>query len=257
LERHEELNISFLSSKWPFDKGKPNLLFIHGAGVTALSWILQFKGLANKANVIALDLPGHGQSKGPGMNTVPDYAKTVADLINALKIHKCTAIGISMGGAIVQQLLIDYASLLCAGILINTGAKLKVLPAIFEAVKTDFKAFITGMSNILLPADTDAKKHDASLKDTLAIDQEVIIGDFIACDNFDIRERLHEISSPVLVISSKNDIITPVWYGEYLVKMINNAKFTIIKGAGHLAPLEKPKAVNAAIYKYIKSIQQL
>jgi pimeloyl-ACP methyl ester carboxylesterase len=255
LERHEKLNISFLASKWPRDKNKPNLLFIHGAGITALTWTLQLKGLANKANVIAIDLPGHGHSKGPGMDTIKAYAKVVSDLISALKLQKCMAIGISMGGGIIQQLLIDYPDSINAGILINTGAKLKVSPDIFEAAKADYKAFITDMSNILLPSTTASKKLDEALKDALKIDLEIVMGDYIACDNFDIRGKLHKINSPVLVISSKNDIMTPVWYGEYLAKMINNARLTIIESAGHLVQFEKPKAVNEAILNFIKTIQ--
>jgi pimeloyl-ACP methyl ester carboxylesterase len=251
LERHEKLNVSFLASKWPPDKSKPNLLFIHGAGLTALSWTLQLKGLAGKSNVIAVDLPGHGHSKGPGTDSIKTYANVVADLISALKLHKCTAIGTSMGGGIVQQLLIDFPDSIHAGILINTGAKLKVSPDILKAAKADYKKFITGMSNILLPSDTDTKKLAASLKDALKIDLEVVLGDYTACDNFDIRGRLHKINLPVLVISSKNDIMTPVWYGEYLSKMINNSRLEVIEGAGHLVQFEKPKALNTAILNFI------
>jgi pimeloyl-ACP methyl ester carboxylesterase len=254
MERYEKANLSFLVGKWPLDKSKPNLIFLHGSGSTAISWLLQIKYFADKVNVIVPDLPGHGKSKGPGMNNIPDYAKTIVGLIDALKIEKCIVIGTSMGGAIAQELLLNYADKCLAGILLNTGAKLKVLPAIFEAVKKDFKAFIIGMSDILFPANTVIKKIEPSLKDMIVIDQNIVFGDFVACDNFDVRNQIHKINKPVLVISSKSDIMTPVWYGEFLKNNIKDAKMTVIEGAGHLAQFEKPKAVNKAIMEFVESL---
>lgn len=254
MERLEKANLSFLTGKWPLFKNKQNLIFLHGAGSTALSWQLQIKYLSDKANIIVPDLPGHGKSKGPGMSSVSDYARSVAGLINALEIEKCIIIGTSMGGAIAQELLINHCDKCKAGILLNTGAKLKVLPAIFEAVKKDFKAFIIGMSDILFPANTEVKKVDPSLKDIIVIDQTVMLNDFIACDSFDLRNQLHKINLPVLVLSSKNDIMTPVWYGEYLKINIKNAEMTLIEGAGHLAQFEKPRVLNKIIMEFVEGL---
>jgi pimeloyl-ACP methyl ester carboxylesterase len=254
MERHEKANLSFLTGKWPIDKNKKNLLFLHGSGSTALSWVLQIKYLADKANIIVPDFPGHGKSKGPGMTGISDCAKSVAGFIDALEIGKCVVIGTSMGGAVALELLINYPDRCMAGILLNTGAKLKVLPAIIEAVKKDFKAFIIGMSDILFPADTTIKKVDHSLMDMLVIDQNIVLGDFLACNSFDIRNKLHKINLPVLVISSKNDIMTPVWYGEYLKNNIKDAKMTLIEGAGHLAQFEKPKVLNKTIMEFAESL---
>jgi pimeloyl-ACP methyl ester carboxylesterase len=254
MERQEKANISFLAGKWPPDKNKQNLVFLHGAGTTALSWQLQIKYLADKANIIVPDLPGHGKSKDPGMNNIPDYAKSVAGLIENLDIGKCIVIGTSMGGAIAQELLVNHNDKCKAGILLNTGAKLKVLPAIFEAVNKDFKAFIIGMSDILFPATTEVKKVDPSLKDMLVIDQTIVFNDFLACDNFDIRKQLHKINLPVLVISSKSDIMTPVWYGEFLKNNIKDSKMALIEGAGHLAQFDKPRVLNKIIMEFINEL---
>ncbi|MBN2400784.1 MAG: alpha/beta hydrolase [Spirochaetes bacterium] len=254
MERQEKANLSFLTGKWPLDKSKQNLIFLHGAGITALSWILQIKYFSDKANIIVPDLPGHGKSRGPGMDSISDYAKKISGLIAELKIKKCILAGTSMGGAIAQELLVNHPEICKAAILLNTGAKLKVLPAIFQAVKKDFKAFIIGMSDILFPANTEIKKIEPSLKDMIVIDKSIVLGDFTACDTFDIRKKLHKINAPVLVISSKNDIMTPVWYGEYLRNNIKKAKMMTIEGAGHLAQLEKPRVLNKAILEFIESL---
>jgi len=251
MERQEISNLSFLTGKWPLKENKLNLIFIHDVGATAMNWIFQIKEFAEKFNIIVLDLPGHGKSQGPGMNNVQDYAKKIAYFLNEINAGKFIVIGTSMGGAIAMQLLVDYADKFTSGVLLNTGAKLAVLPTIFEAILSDFKAFVTGMSDFLFPATLNINEDISSLMDMLEIKQKVVLDDFTACHNFDIRKRLHEIKVPVLVISAKNDIMTPVWYGEYLTKNINNANFILVDGAGHLAHVEKPEIVNKAITEFI------
>ncbi|MFH0976953.1 MAG: alpha/beta hydrolase [Spirochaetota bacterium] len=251
MERHESSGISFLTGRMPFENTKPYILFIHGAGTTALSWLSQIKYFAEKVNVIVPDLSGHGQTRGSGRTSIAEYAKDIAGFIDSLKIPECILAGTSMGGGVVLEMLVNYPDYVKAGILMNTGAKLKVLPAIMEAVKKDFKGFVIGMSDILFPANTVIESMDTSLKDILAIDKKIMLNDFTACDTFDIRDRLNKIDKPVLIISSKNDIMTPVWYGEYLKNNIKNSRLVLAEGAGHLAQFEKPRVVNKAIMEFL------
>ncbi len=251
MERHKLSGLSFLVSEWPVNKNKPVIFFIHAAGSTALSWIYQVEGLREISNVIAVDLPGHGQSTGPGFNKISDYAKVLVDLIDKLDITTCIPAGISMGGAIVQQMLLDYPGKFKAGILINTGAKIKVLPNMFEAIRSDAKSFMGNLLNFVLPVDLDAERFSPLMDDLFETNRDIVLGDFSACDVFDVRDRLENISVPVLVVSSGNDAMTPVWYGEYLEQNIKNAVITIISDAGHLVNLEKPEQVNTVIIDFI------
>jgi pimeloyl-ACP methyl ester carboxylesterase len=160
---------------------------------------------------------------------------------------------LSIGGAIVQQLLLDFADRFEAGILIGTGARLKVLPAIFEAIENDYTGFVEMACKLAASENTDAHVSQPMRDDLIKCKPEVTYGDFQACNEFNVIERLHEISLPVLIISAEDDKLTPPKYARFLEDGIPNAARTHIHDAGHIAPLEKPQEVNQAILEFLDS----
>ena len=76
-------------------------------------------------------------------------------------------------------------------------------------------------------------------------------GDFAACDTFDVRDRLGEISCPVLVVCGTEDQMTPVKYATYLRDHIPNAELVLIEDAGHMVTIEKAEEVNRAIEEFL------
>ena len=134
-------NIAYVTGPHPFDADKPTLVFIHGSGGSHVLWENQIDAVADFANTVALDLPGHGRSKGPGMDSIGAYARAVAGFIEALGAPHPIPCGLSIGGAIVQQLLLDDADLFPAGILVSTGSRMRVMPAIFETIEKTMTGF--------------------------------------------------------------------------------------------------------------------
>jgi 3-oxoadipate enol-lactonase len=213
--------IGYIAGTWPLDLAKSTIIFIHGAGGSGLFWQAQVDGLAARANTIALDLPGHGRSAGSGCDRIEDYARSVIDFIQALNASSPVLCGISMGGAVTLQLLLDYPDVLQAGILLNTGAKLKVAPV---------KRF---------------------QEEAARCSPAVALGDFQACNRFDVMPRLGSIILPVLVISAGDDQLTPLKYGEFLKNNIPKASRKIIGEAGHILPMEKPAEFNRVIVDFL------
>jgi pimeloyl-ACP methyl ester carboxylesterase len=80
---------------------------------------------------------------------------------------------------------------------------------------------------------------------------KVIHGDYNACNQFDIIDKVDEITLPAMVISGTADNLTPVKYGEYLCKNIPAAKHSIIKDAGHMMALEKPEEFIEIIVEFL------
>ncbi len=76
-------------------------------------------------------------------------------------------------------------------------------------------------------------------------------GDFRACDHFDVTGRLSKIVLPVLVLTAEDDQLTPPASGEFLAKNIDRAIRVHIMDAGHIAPMEKPEAVNRTIIEFL------
>jgi pimeloyl-ACP methyl ester carboxylesterase len=219
-------------------------------------WQNQIEGLSDTANTLALDLPGHGASRGPGYASVEDYAAVVAGLLQSLQPPRPIACGLSIGGAIVLQLLIDRPALLAGGVLIGTGARLRVLPAIIETIETRYGAFIDMLGRLGASAKTDPGRLTPVLRAAAACTPAVAAGDFRACDRFDVMDRLACIDKPVLVISAADDQLTPPKYSDYLEARIAGSRRVHIPDAGHLVPVEQPAALNQALQAFVTHLPE-
>ncbi|MCP4113996.1 MAG: alpha/beta fold hydrolase [Desulfobacteraceae bacterium] len=246
--------ITFLTGTWPLSSDRPTLVFIHGAGDSSFFWKHQIKGLSDMINVIGIDLPGHGRSSSPGMASIAEYAGIVAGVMHDAQIPSPIPCGISMGGAITLQLLLDGKAGCKAGIVINSGAKLKVMPMIFDMIENDFPGYVNSIGAFAVSQKTDKRQMAFVIDGLSKTPPEVIGNDFKACNSFDVIERLEEISVPVLVMTADEDNLTPSKYGEFLAGNIKGAVHVGIRDAGHLSPVEKPDDVNAAIHNFTRDL---
>jgi pimeloyl-ACP methyl ester carboxylesterase len=159
-----------------------------------------------------------------------------------------------MGGAITQQLLFDNRDQIRAGILISTGARLKVAPAIFEGIKNDYSGFVDMIGEFAASKKTDPKLLQPFKEDMARCNPGITLGDFQACNDFDVMERLSSIDVPVLVVTAEDDMLTPPKYGEALEKGIKHATRVHIPEAGHIVPMEKPDEINKAIMEFLDNL---
>lgn len=255
----EKINLNgfeFTAGNWPFEENKPTILLIHGASLSKEFWKFQTNALKTFANTVSLDLPGHGGSTLPGRNTVTGYSEEVLALIKEMgRDTEIIVCGMSMGGAIAQQLLVDHPELFRAGILINTGARLKVLPMIFDMVRDNYQEYIDYLPRLSISSKSDPTKIAELSKDfTGKCSAITTLEDFEACNSFDLMDCIPEIKAPVLVMAAADDVSTPVKYGKWLHENIKGSQFVQIENAGHFSPLEQPEKVNAAIIDFLKSL---
>jgi pimeloyl-ACP methyl ester carboxylesterase len=243
---------AFIAGRWPLDPGLPTVVFVHGSGGSSVLWRAQVEALAEEMNTVALDLPGHGASGGKGTASVAGYAAAVEGFISALRPPRPIPCGLSLGGAIVLHLLLEGKGKYEAAILANTGARLRVLPLIFETIQRDYEAFVAGTRSMSISSKTDPRRIEPLLESMAACPPEVALGDFRACDAFDVMERLGEIAVPVLVLTASDDRLTPVKYGNYLAEHIPNSRLVYIEDAGHLSPMERPEEVTRAIRDFVR-----
>jgi pimeloyl-ACP methyl ester carboxylesterase len=253
MQQKTQGDYAFTCGRWPLDPKQATLIFIHGNGQSSLLWHAQVEGLKHRVNTMALDLPGHGRSRGTGRRTVEDYAAAVIDFITAVAAPSPIPCGLSLGGAITQQLLLDHPARIRGGVIINSGARLRVLPSLFELIEAGMPAYVEAIGRLGFSEKTPPSVKRPLLEDCLNARPEVVHGDFQACDGFDVMQRLSGIRAPVLVISAEDDQLTPVKYGEFLEKHIPNAVRAHLLDAGHFAPIEKPSEVNAAITRFLEA----
>ena len=234
--------------------GPRTCLFVHGSGGSSMSWIRQLEGLADVARVVAIDLPGHGQSGGAGRSRIEEYVAVVKSFVEAAKHGNVVLGGHSMGGAVAQAFALSYPQALDGVILVGTGARLRVLPKIFELLQSNFPEgvrFINGLA--FSPATPHALKEAARAR-ALDTRPEVTIGDYTACNSFDVLERIGAIRVPTLVIGGHDDRLTPPRYADFLARTIPGATLVMVEQAGHHVHLEQPEAVNGAIGEFLKTL---
>jgi pimeloyl-ACP methyl ester carboxylesterase len=165
-------------------------------------------------------------------------------------------VGLSLGGAIVQWLLCHHPERCQAGVIVNSGARLRVLPAIFEVLEKDYPRYLEMLKQTALgPSHQTDPEIDAILKRCTTRDAAVTASDFRCCDRFDMMADLGGINRPVLIMTAQADLLTPPKYGDFLEATIPSARRVILDDAGHLSPLEQPKAFNAALANFIESLR--
>jgi pimeloyl-ACP methyl ester carboxylesterase len=249
------LKISYITGEL-FEKARPNILMIHGAGQSGLTWEYQLDVLKNhsKFNLFVIDLPGHGKSEGGGFKSISEYSDFIKDFADTLGLQKLILVGHSMGGGIVQVFTLDYPDAVYACILVGTGARLRVAEETLEAVKNNYEAYCNKAPTRSFAISSSEGLKSKFLDGLLRTPQLIMHQDLIVCDEFDIMNEVEKIKVPTLIISATEDILTPVRYGDYLHSRIHGSKFHVIKDVGHFMMQEKSDEFNPVMLGFLNHI---
>lgn len=228
----------------------PTLLLIHGAGRSHLAWPAELRQLPQAA-VYTLDLPGHGRSNGPGRTAISDYADVVVAFIEALGLQRVVVVGHSMGGAIAQTIGLRRHPAVMGLVLVGTGARLRVAPAILGQILVNFEAAVQTITSNEWGPEAPAGLIEEGRVALWQVAPVVLHGDYTACNAFDLMGQLGSITLPTLVLTGTADKMTPPKFGQYLAEQIVGANLVTLEGAGHNMMLEKPEAVAKAVGEFL------
>jgi pimeloyl-ACP methyl ester carboxylesterase len=233
--------------------GENTLLLIHGAGGNSLHWMKTQPPPGY--TLMALDLPGHGKSGGSAKSSVFEYAEWIAGFIDA--IGGCTVLGgHSMGGAITLALSLIRPELVEGIVLVGTGAKLGVSPAILDLCQSGIAANVEEEMAKLAYGPLPSREQILRWYELFGqASCQAYLFDFTACNKFDIRTRLGEISHRALIVCGREDRLTPFKYSEYLADHLPNAQLAGIPNAGHMVMMEQPAVLNRVIRGFCESFK--
>jgi len=79
----------------------------------------------------------------------------------------------------------------------------------------------------------------------------VFLNDYLACDGFDVRQRLSQVSARTMIICGEGDRMTPPKWSHYLKANIPSSAAFFIREAGHMVPLEKPKVCAELVQSFL------
>lgn len=232
----------------------PAVVLLHGAGGNALSWAPNQRRLTN-ARVFAVDLAGHGKS--PGMfHTIQDAAAAVLDFLTALDLPPAVLVGHSMGGAIALMAALLAPQRVAALGLVATSARLKVSPQILEqtANPLTFADAIRTVIQASFSPQVDSTVRTLAAQRMAETPPPVLHADFVACNAFDVRSRLSEITCPTLILCGTADVMTPPRFSEAMAQAIPNARLHLIPDAGHMLMLEEPQVVAQHLQTFLAGL---
>jgi pyruvate dehydrogenase E2 component (dihydrolipoamide acetyltransferase) len=239
------------------ESGHDPVLFVHGYGGDKNSWLFVQEPIAADRVTYALDLPGHGaSSKDVGDGTIETLARAVLGFLDAVGVNRVHLVGHSMGGAVVTALAADPAA---AG---RVASLTLISPVGFgpEINAGYLRGFAEAESRRelkphLLQLFADPGLVNRQLIDDLlkykrldGVDQALrtLVDNLVEGDKsaVDVTAQLAAFAGPAVAVWGHEDKIVPAANAAGVGRA---ATVHIVDGAGHMAHMEKPHAVVAAI----------
>lgn len=248
---------------------RPAAVFVHGLGGCWQNWLENLPAAAQSRRVIAVDLPGFGQSELPAQDiSITQFAKTVDALCEGLGLGRVAVIGNSMGGFTAAELAIRFPERVDRLVLVDAAG--------ISTVKAH-KAVTLNLAKLLAAPGNDAKgaarllrrpgyiqavfgpvmRHPTRMARDLLAEQLHGTGKpgFLpatqALLGYDFTDRLGDIGCPTLVVQGTEDFLVPLGDAWEYERRIPSATTLILEDTGHVPMLERPVTFNRALLEFL------
>jgi pimeloyl-ACP methyl ester carboxylesterase len=238
-------------------KGDTTLLFIHGWGIHKGYWEYQVNYFKDKFRVVAIDLPGYGESGNHSRVWGPDtYVQDLDSVIDALQLTNVILIGHSMSGATVVEAGVKHPGkfLGIVGVDNMKDVDMQTTPEMiaqwnqfYQAAKKDFKGSIRGGIDALFASTTDSLIRRRVTDDILASDTTMTLECLEAMDKYPFAQKLPQLKQPVFLIESA---YVPTDTAAF-TKLGVAYKFYDMGNVGHYPMLEDPRRFNSLLEQVI------
>ena len=239
------------------DPARPTVVFLHGAGMDHTVWTLAARHFARHGrNVVVPDMPGHGRSAGPGLESVAAMADWVIALLDALAIERAALAGHSLGSLVALECAGRYPDRVRALAMVGTTAPMPVS----EAILDDSRAGRHSAFDMLTQWGY-SKRHQYGgnsnpgiwmIGSTLRLFERsrpgVLHADMSACNAYsEGLERAAQVRCPVLMVLGGEDRLTPPRGTRPLQQAFAGADVRVLADAGHTLMVEAPNALLDAL----------
>lgn len=218
-------------------------------------------------HVLGWDLPGHGRSPassaGFGIDDLAESVLAAVDDVVGVPATRTPYLyaGDSVGGAVGLQLVLEHrerfraAAVLCSAARFGTPEAWSERAALVRA---------EGMAPLVATAPDrwfgsrqrsgQGTEVRSALEDLAAVDPESYAQVCEAIGAFDVTGRLGEVSTPLLAVAGADDVVTPPAGHQDLVGRVCAGRFAVLRGVGHLAPLEDAKRTAALLREHFARV---
>jgi pimeloyl-ACP methyl ester carboxylesterase len=238
------------------------VVFLHGFPLTHEMWEPQMAALADRCDVLAPDMRGHGRSEtGDGQFTIETLVDDLERTLDALHLERVVGCGLSMGGYVLLRALERAPDRFRAAVLVDTrtepdddAGKLARAAGVATVQNEGADVFVEGFVERLL-GKTSLEQNPTLRADLLAMMRrntpKGICGALLALGmRTDTAGALRSLQIPSLVVVGEEDVITPP-AGAARMAALAGSKLEVIPKAGHMSNLEKPDDFNRILSDFL------
>lgn len=260
---HGDVRIAY----WQRGRGQKTVLLIMGINMRAAHWGDHFiSALADHFRVLCFDNRGTGYSTKPVEQITAElWAGDALSVLDAAGVQKAAVIGVSMGGRVAQQLMVDHAERVERAVLLSSavggpnavGPMPRALVGFGPAPAGDpAEALRDSILSIVAPGfgerDPAALQHLMGIGSTKRTPLSVL-GKQIDVLGTNVCARLPEVRLPTLIVHGDDDPLVPHGNGEELARLLRHATFATLPGCGHLASWEAPGPLLQAVMPFLSA----
>jgi pimeloyl-ACP methyl ester carboxylesterase len=255
-----------------FDPTRPCVVFVHGAQHDHSVWILQSRYLAHHGfAVLAIDLPGHGRSAGPALESVEAIADRIAQGLEPLGTKRFVLVGHSMGSLIVLEAARRLGERVAGVALCATAFPMRVSDELLGATRNDPDTALE-MINVwshrpsigpfaARPGNPGPGFSivwgNLRLMQRIARNngRNVLPTDFAACNAYSGGiDAIKALQCPVLFVLGASDSMTVPKFARSLIDGAGNARVVQLPDTGHAMMAENPEGVRRALCEFARSV---
>ena len=252
----ENKNIYASDSGQGIKSSKDTIVFLHGSGLSHIIWSLTEQFFSNKKfNVLSIDLPGHGNSEGPCLDSIEKIADWLEKVFKELELDKVILIGHSQGCLEALEYSFKYKSRLKKIVLIAGANKMPVNKDLIDlasngdsdAVKLMMKWGYEGSKKFI--GGNPVERIIQSPRDI----SEILAVDLIACNNYaNGSDAAKAINCPVMLVLGELDKMINLEAGKKFANLVKNSNTHIIAGCGHMIMIEKAFEMREKVLEFLK-----
>ncbi len=240
--------------------GEPTLVFLHYWGGTLRTWNKVVAELKNRFTTVAYDVRGWGQSdKSAAGYTLADLADEALSLMETLGIKSYVLVGHSLGGKI-SQLIASRNPEGLQGLVLVAPAPPTPLRFPDEMRETQIHGYdnrenVLQAIKFLSSRMPDPTVVEQLVEDSMSGSREATLAYPTASILEDISSEISKINVPTLVLAGELDQLDSIeQHKREVVARIPNAQFAIVKGSGHLIPIDEPVQLAKEIASFVTSL---
>jgi len=245
----------------PFQCKRPCAVFIHGAGMNHIVWAMQARYFGHHGyGVLAVDLPGHGASAGPALESIEEAAAWLLRMLDAAKVERAILIGHSMGGLVALAAAAVAPERVEKLAILGGSGEMPVASSLLELAQADDPRAYDLMALWGHHMGAQIGGHPTpglwlmggSLR-LLARGERGVLGiDLAACNAYSGGpDAAAKVRCPALLVIGERDIMTPPRAGRALAEAIAGAEVAMIPAGGHMMLVEQPDASLEALRSFV------